>query len=230
MKKRQAHKNIPKGCFEEEQGQEGFFGPASHLIRKNPSTRWSHIEGSLKPRMFDLISKNKKTWTPLFYNDNLAIHFLNCTKHSSKLFKSANGDLLYFCHKGEGVVLTEYGLLNYHSGQYIVLPKSLSHVFIPSKDSSFFVIESLKSHFRAPERGLLGRHALYDSDSLVKPDLKALNQFLQKENLEFKKMLVHHEGQKTLFTYKECLFDVVEWKGDLFPYTLDMKDIMPVMS
>ncbi len=231
MKKRQPHKNIPKGFFEEEQGQDGFYGPVSHLIRKNPSTRWSHIDGSLKPRMFDLVSKNNlQTWKPLLYNDNLKINFLNCKGHSSELFKNANGDLLYFCHKGEGVVLTEYGLLNYHSGQYIVIPKSFSHVFIPSQNSSFFVVESLKSHFQSPDRGLLGRHGLYDSDSLIRPDLKSLNNYLKNNKLEFKKMIVHHQDQKTIFTYKECLFDVVEWKGDLFPYTLDMNDIMPVMS
>ena len=32
----------------------GFYGPVSHLIRKQPSTRWVNIEGPLKPYMFDL--------------------------------------------------------------------------------------------------------------------------------------------------------------------------------
>ena len=51
---RQAHKGIPEGLYEEEQGTKGFFGPVSHLIRKNPSTNWIEIDGPLKPRMFDL--------------------------------------------------------------------------------------------------------------------------------------------------------------------------------
>ena len=62
MKKNQPHKNIPEGCFEEEQGQQGFYGPVSHLIRKEPSTRWVEIKGSLKPRLFDL-TKRQKTWS-----------------------------------------------------------------------------------------------------------------------------------------------------------------------
>ena len=173
MKKRQPHKNIPKDHFEEEQGQGGFYGPVSHLIRKQPSTRWSHIEGPLKPHMFDLmpLQKEKECWKKLLYNDCLNIHFYYCEKQPQTAFRSADGDLLFFCHKGEGLVLTEYGLLNYSSGQYILIPKCLTHVFIPKKPSSFFVVESLKSHFREPDRGMLGRHALYSEDSLIRPDL-----------------------------------------------------------
>ena len=210
----------------------GFYGPVSHLIKKKPSTRWTHIEGDLKPRLFDLpkIKEDKETWKKLLYNDNVNVHFYHCTSQPQTASRSADGDLLYFCHEGEGVVLTEYGLLRYSSGQYIVIPKCFTHVFIPTKPSSFFIIESLKSHFREPDRGLLGRHGLYDRDSLMKPNLEALYTYLKDNKLEFKKVAIYHRSKVTYFTYNECIFDVVEWKGDLFPFTLDMKDIMPVMS
>lgn len=231
MKKRQPHKNIPKGCFEEEQGQTGFYGPVSHLIRKHPSTRWTQIEGPLKPRMFDLEPLQKKEcWKRLLYNENLNIHFYQCIEPPESAFRSADGDLLFFCHKGKGLVLTEYGLLNYSAGQYILIPKCFSHVFVPQTPSSFFVVESLKGHFQSPNRGLLGRHGLYSEQSLIGPDLEALKNYLKKNQLEFKKITVYKQNTATLFSYKECIFDVLEWTGDLFPYTLDMKDIMPIMS
>lgn len=231
MKKRQPHKNIPENHFEEEQGQGGFYGPVSHLIRKAPSTRWNKIDGPLKPRMFDLLPlKKKETWEKLLYNDCLNIYFYNCSKKAVNAFRGADGDLLFFCHEGEGVLLTEYGLLNYHSGQYILIPKCFSYVFIPKKASCFFVVESLKSHFREPDRGILGRHGLYSEDSLVRPDLKALQNYLKDNKLEFKKLTVFHQGEATHFHYDQCIFDVVQWQGDLFPFTLDMGDIMPVMS
>ena len=232
MKKRQPHKNIPKGCFEEEQGQSGFYGPASHLIKKKPSARWINIEGPLKPRLFDLrsLQKEKECWKRLLYNDSLNIHFYKIEGQPEGAFRGADGDLLFFCHEGEGLVLTEYGLLNYSASQYILIPKCLTHVFIPKKVSSFLIIESLKGHFREPVRGLLGRHALYDSSALIRPDLAKLQKYLKENQLEFKKITVYHQGEMTHFSYKDCIFDVVEWQGDLFPFTLDMRDIMPVMS
>lgn len=231
--KRQPHKNIPKGHFEEEQGQGGFYGSASHLIRKKPSTRWSKIEGSLKPRMFDLVPLSKKmNWTSLLYNEDVRLHFFQCEvqKKPEQAFRNADGDLMYFCHEGEGSLLTEYGLLSYNESQYICVPKCLTHVFISEKPSSFLVIESLKGHYRQPDRGILGRHALYDSESLIKPDLDKLYDYLNKKNLTLKKIQVKKQNEETSFFYNEGIFDVTEWKGDLFPYTLDMKDIMPVMS
>ena len=232
MKPRQPHKAIPEAHFEEEQGQDGFYGPVSHLIKKNPSTNWKNIEGELRPRLFDLKNiQAGQAWLPLLYNANLKVSFFLCPKTPPQsLFRSANGDLLFFCHEGEGEVLTEYGLLNYKASQYILIPKCLSYVFLPKTPSQFLVIESLKSHFRQPDRGLLGRHGLYHSEALKRPCLDQLKQCLASRKLSFHTVIIHHQNQKTKFTYDQELFDVTSWQGDLFPCTLDMQDIMPVMS
>src|SRR5437870_5016154 len=51
---RQAHVGLPDGTFEEEHGREAFEGRASHLYRTHPPTAWIRIEGTLKPRAYDL--------------------------------------------------------------------------------------------------------------------------------------------------------------------------------
>ena len=233
MKKRHPHKNIPKGCIEEEQGQDGFYGAVSHLIKKKPSTRWSQINGSLKPRLFDLVPLSKKhSWTPLLYNEDVRLFSFRCElqKNSEQAFRNTDGDLMYFCHEGKGTVLTEYGLLSYNESQYVCIPKCLTHIFLPEKSSSFFVIENLKGHYKQPSRGVLGRNGLYDPESLIKPDLDKLYEYLNKNNITLKQIQIKRQNEKTNFIYDDGIFDVTEWKGDLFPYTLDMKDIMPIMS
>ena len=72
---RQGHKAIPEGHFEEEQGRRGFFGAVSHLIRRKPSTRWSKIEGNLRPHLYDLVAAPKKwnEWQRLMYNSDVGI-------------------------------------------------------------------------------------------------------------------------------------------------------------
>ncbi|MCK6597577.1 MAG: hypothetical protein L6Q37_04370, partial [Bdellovibrionaceae bacterium] len=64
----QGHKGIPENHFEEEQGRKGFFGPVSHLIKPQPSTRWKYIEGPLKPHLYDLVelAKQYHQWQRLF--------------------------------------------------------------------------------------------------------------------------------------------------------------------
>ncbi len=233
----QAHKGIQEGCYEEEQGRDGFYGPVSHLVRKAPSTRWKNIKGPLKPRMYNLnhlLKSHKEGWHSLMYNSHIVISYLIRRKsqdlNAIKGFRNADGDLIYFCHKGEGEVWTEYGLVSFNKGHYIVIPKCLTHSFVFKKDSEFFVIESRSGYFREPERGMLGKHAVYDPQALQKPDLK-LQQKKQKElNLNIQEIEVQKAGVRTSFSYDSNIYDIVGWKGNLFPFMLDIKKIMPVMS
>src|SRR6476661_11261945 len=114
----QGHKGIPEGHFEEEQGRKGFFGPVSHLIKPKPSTRWTSIEGPLRPHLYDAINMKKQpgNWQRMLFNSDVVVSMYWENKMSgtpTKSFRNADGDTLYFCHQGSGKVLTEYGLLKF---------------------------------------------------------------------------------------------------------------------
>lgn len=230
----QAHKGIPEGHFEEEQGRKGFFGPVSHLIKEKPSTRWSKIDGPLKPRLFDLVELEKSSQLQkLLFNDDVALYNLWLEPKNEtwqKAHRNADGDVVYFCHKGKGFFWTEYGQLEYSAGSYVVIPKCVTHVFVPKDLSNFFVIEGRKDGFFEPDRGMLGRNGIYDLQAIGKPDLKQQNEHQELLKAEIKRIDVRREEETTVFEYNECIFDVVGWKGDFFPFTLHMNDLMPVMS
>jgi len=231
---KQGHKGIPEGHFEEEQGLKGFFGPVSHLIKKSTSTKWVEIDGPLKPRLFDLVRCPKSNGRQrLFFNNHLSVYLQWLTPFSGQKadsYRNADGDLLYFCHQGQGEVWTEYGLFPYRRGHYIVMPKCLTHFFKVEQETCFFVIENKGSHYEEPDRGLVGRHAIYDTNALCKPDLSALQDAQKKTGIQVLSTQVKHLDQITTFKYAEDIFDVVGWKGDLYPYTLHVDDMMPLMS
>ncbi|MCS6837367.1 MAG: hypothetical protein NZ480_00850, partial [Bdellovibrionaceae bacterium] len=129
---RQAHKAIPEGCFEEEQGRKGFFGPVSHLIKKQPSTRWSAIEGELRPHLFDTpkLPSRPGVWQRMLYNHDITLYWFFdevSRQPVTKAFRNADGETLYFCHRGEGFIFTEYGQLEFRKGHYILIPKCVTH-------------------------------------------------------------------------------------------------------
>lgn len=231
---RQGHKGIPEGCFEEEQGLGGFFGPVSHLIKAKPSTRWTKIEGPLLPRIYDLVKLDRaERPTRLFYNNDTTISSLWLQPVRSDRVvarRNADGDWLYFCHKGEGSILSEYGMLSYAPGSYVIIPKCLTHAFVPSSDTHFILVENRTSHFREPDRGLVGRHAPWDINSIGKPNLDLLYSTMREKSLDVLEVEIKHCDQMTKITYAENIFDVRGWKGDLFPFTLSMDHIMPLMS
>ena len=231
---RQAHKGIPEGRFEEEQGLDGFYGPVSHLIRENPSTRWTEIEGPLKPRMYDLVKLAPPTGVQrLLYNNDVTISNVWLQPEAPDRLlgrRNADGDWLYFCHKGSGQVLTEYGILEFTPGCYLNIPKCLTHAFLIKEPVNFLLIENRTSHFREPDRGMVGRHAVYDVNQLGKPELERMYEVIRQTGAQVKEIHIKHTDQITKIKYDASVFDVIGWKGDLFPYTLHMDNMMPLMS
>ncbi len=232
---RQGHKGIPEGHFEEEQGLLGFFGAVSHLIRKKPSTRWVSIEGPLRPQMFDLVElKASSHKQRLLFNSTIGIytHWIQPLTSATQLKaeRNADGDVLLFCHQGSGEIFTEYGLLKYDKGQYIVIPKCIAYCVFAKEKTQFLLIENRNSHYQEPDRGIVGRHAPYDLNALVKPDLEAQQKRFKELSAAVLKVEVKREDQLTTFGYEECIFDIVGWKGDLYPFSLHMDHIMPLMS
>ncbi len=232
----QGHKGIPQGHFEEEQGRGGFFGPVSHLIKPAPSTRWNLIEGNLKPHLYDLVELKKPSnhWQRMFYNNDVGLYMTSIPAkvegETLRAFRNADGDTLYFTHKGEGTILTEYGLLHYNPGQYIMMPKCCTHTVVAKSDTEFLVIESKSSSYREPDRGMVGKNAFYDPAAFGKPSLEELHAFKKAENIDVTQVQAKRGYHMTRFEYDTCIYDTVSWKGDFFPFTLHIKDMMPMLS
>jgi homogentisate 1,2-dioxygenase len=231
----QGHKGIPDGAFEEEQGRKGFYGPVSHLIKPEPSTRWNAIEGPLRPHLFDLVkmSHHWGYWQRTVSNNDVAVYNY-WEKRSEQApkggFRNADGETLYFCHKGSGEIFTEFGLLKFRKGSYVLIPKCVTHTFYFAEETNFLVIESRNSIYREPDRGMVGRNAFYDTEALGKPDLDLMNERKSQLGLKVTQILVKRLDQGTKFSYDNCYYDTLGWKGDFFPITLHIDDLMPLVS
>jgi homogentisate 1,2-dioxygenase len=231
----QGHKGIPEGHFEEEQGRKGFFGPVSHLIKQQPSTRWVDIQGPLRPQLFDAIAmeKNYGVMQRLMFSNDLTVSsvWMRAEKRAvNEAFRNADGDTLYFVHQGQGVVLTEYGLLPFRKGHYLVIPKCVTHSIVSSDETYLLVIESHASMFREPDRGMLGKNAFYDPASFGKPDLEKQQNFKKQTGADIRHVSVKRSNEITKFSYSSCYFDTVGWKGDFYPFALHVDDLMPLLS
>lgn len=232
---KQSHKAIPEGHFEEEQGRRGFFGSVSHLIKPQPSTRWEVIEGPLRPHLYDSPAMNKLwgVWQRMLFNQDCSLYQYFDKPNQLEIsygFRNADGETLYFCHQGKGNILTEYGLLPFEVGHYILIPKCVTHTFVFEEESQFLVIESRTGAYREPDRGMLGKNAIYDPTSFGKPNLEGQINFKKEKNINITSIVVKRENRMTTFQYSSCYYDTLGWKGDFYPLTLHVRDIMPILS
>ena len=224
----QAHVGLPEGTIEEEHGRGGFYGRVSHLYRLNPPTGWTSIDGPLRPRALDLNDlpdpdDERALTTDILVNADVRLGVWHRTTEMPFFFRNADGDDLLFVHAGGGTLETDYGPLVYEKGDYLVIPRGTTYRLAPSAPTWLFTIQAT-GELAAPEKGLLGRHALWDESVIRVPDVDPHD-----ERGDFE-VVIKREGDLTSVRYPFHPLDAVGWKGDLSPFALNVRDIRPVVS
>ncbi len=235
----QAHVGIPDGLHEEEHGRHGFTGPASHLYHRHPPTGWVRIDGPLRPRAFacaDLPTPDQTSVdaqpVEILRSQDVKV-FLSRRRHTMPYFvRNADGDEVQFVHTGRGRFETDYGVLPYEPGDYIVIPKGTTYRTVVDADEkasdSLFLIAETPAPVQLPDRGLLGHHALFDRGVLVTPELVGATD--ERDDGSEWEVRIKHNGQYTRVIYPFFPMDVVGWKGDLWAAKLNVRDFRPVTS
>ena len=220
---KQAHVGLPSGTFEEEHGRESFNGRASHLYRTHPPTAWVKVQGTVRPRAFDLNQMKEGQWTPVASNDEVRLFISRDDEPLPYYLRDATGDVCYFVHEGTGVLETDYGPLRFSPGDYLIVPKGTTHRVVPEGPIFLFIIEGA-GEYRLPDRGMLGRHAQFDPGVVETPEPQPHD-----EEGSFD-VLVMRGDDLTMLTYPYHPLDVVGWQGDLCPLRLNVADFRPIVS
>lgn len=231
---KQAHVGLPKGTYEEELGREGFFGPAAHIYHNNPPTGWTSIEGALRPRAFYLDTfvgtDHDDVLEHLFYNHEVRIGGWHLAKSMEYLQRNADGDVMLFIHKGVGELVCEFGVLSLTEGDYVVLPRGTTYQISVKKPLFMLVVEAIESRLMLPEKGLLGPHAIFDPGVVQVAQIPAKGNKSKPTEKNAWDVYVWLNGEPTVMTYPFDPVDVAGWKGDLFAYKLNWRDIRPLAS
>jgi homogentisate 1,2-dioxygenase len=231
---RQAHADLPAGSFEREFGSDGFYGPATHLVHKHPPTGWVDFEGPLRPRAFDLsalagIQNSPWNATPVLDNPHLALRFWRVGPgRMDQLVRNADGDELLFVHAGNFELFCDFGHLSVREGDYIVLPRGTQWRIESAAPATVLLLEATASAFGLPERGLLGRHALFDPALLDVPQLD--DAFRAQQDERPWRVVVKRRGRLSTVTFPHNPLDALGWQGDLLPMRINWRQLRPVVS
>ena len=234
---RQAHRDLPDGTYEREFGAEGFGGPATHLLHRNPPTGWVDWEGPLRPRAFSLGALGATTespWdaTPVLHNAHLQLRLWRPRGAMDHLVRNADGDELLFVHAGEGDLFCDFGHLLYAEGDYLVLPRGTQWRLSPRQASTLLLIQATNTAYRLPDRGLVGQHAIFDPALLQVPALdEAFRDQQQGAQAERPwRVVIKRRDQRSTVTFPFNPLDTVGWQGTLLPLKINWRDISPLMS
>jgi homogentisate 1,2-dioxygenase len=231
---RQAHADLPKNTYEREIGQEGFFGPSTHMHHQYAPTSWRSFEGPLQPRAFDLMKITENQNSPweavlLLANQATQIRWWNLSQSMNHLARNADGDDLVFIHQGSGHFFCDYGHLVVSEGDYLLIPRGTQWRLEINSPLQCLLIEASNGHYRLPEKGLVGSQAIFDPAVLDVPQIDQAFKD-QYSSTDPWQVVVKRQGQLTTITFPHNPLDAIGWHGTLFPVRLNWRDIRPLMS
>lgn len=196
-------------------GTHGFSGMQSLLYHLHPPTQIQKIvweqpvaiayeeSTALRPRHLRT-KKIKKggdaiaSRVLLMGNADLQISVARPTEPMSYWYRFAHGDEIIFMHHGSGIVESQYGILHYRPGDYLVIPTGVLWRIIPDADIAqrMLVIEAW-GHIETPQRYLNQYGQFLESAPYCERDLRPPEQLItHDESGEFEVRVKARNGIK----------------------------------
>src|SRR5437868_3927600 len=239
--------------YEELMGEEGFSSDSSLLYHRGipsaivDSQAWEVPDAvttpnhPLKPRhlkLHELFPKESWNGTDAVTGRRLILGNADVrlcyvvTSSDSPLYRNATGDEIVYIEAGTATVETIFGALEVKEGDYVIVPTSTTHRWLPTGDQPLraYVIEAT-GHIAPPKRYLSRFGQFLENAPYCERDLHGPGNPLQMEGTDVD-VLVKHRGPRgvtgTRLTYAQHPFDVIGWDGCLYPYTFSVHDFEPI--
>lgn len=166
----------------------------------------------------------------LGFNKECTLAVCEPTESADWFYRNGQADELVFVHYGTGTLETMFGDLNFHPGDYVVIPRGVTHRWRFTKDRvKLLIIESTgpietPKHYRN-SYGQLLEHAPYCERDIRLPDgrepISETGSFPVKIKMGQKLQpceLTHHP------------FDLVGWDGCYYPWIFNIGNFMPAVG
>ncbi|MBD2059208.1 homogentisate 1,2-dioxygenase [Oculatella sp. FACHB-28] len=247
-KKRHTQFRQPDGSLyhEELMGIHGFTGIQSLLYHLHPPTQVDAVRlvqtialefeqpGALQPRHLrtaqsmstgDAISSR----IPLLANADVCISVAQPTEPMPYWYRFAHGDEVMFVHDGSGVLESQYGLLHYRPGDYLVIPTGVFWRLLPNVGvlQRLLVIEA-QGHVTPPTRYLNREGQFLEHSPYGERDLRPPEALVPRDEVGEFEVRVKARDRITAYTYHHHPMDVVGWDGHLYPYAFNIADFEPI--
>jgi homogentisate 1,2-dioxygenase len=164
---------------------------------------------------------------PLLVNPDVRLCY-SVADRPSPLYRNATGDECVYVESGTAVVETVFGALPVGQGDYVLLPTSTTHRWVPTGESPLrtLVVEA-RGHVGPPPRYLSAKGQFLEHAPYCERDLRGPAEPLLVDGTDVDVLVRHRQGM-TRFSYARHPFDVVGWDGCLYPYAFNIADFEPI--
>jgi homogentisate 1,2-dioxygenase len=245
-KKRHTQFRKPNGGLyrEEVMGLEGFSGIQSLLYHHFLPPRIKKVEllGDAKPQYVDFGAIRHRAFKSadlpaggdpvaarrvLMGNNDVTIGLSRPTKSMDYFYRNAQAYECWYVHEGSGTLRTQFGVLDFEPGDYVVIPFGTTWKMELSGSEARFLVVETPSHIEPPRRyrneyGQLGEHAPFSERDYQLP--QKLDTHTDQGEFEVRVKVRDAISRHVLDHHPH---DVVGWDGYLYPWILSIHDFEP---
>jgi homogentisate 1,2-dioxygenase len=227
-------------------GTEGFSGVSSLVYHLYPPTMVKEhgkpysirpeiaIEDNLQARSYKGMNIHAEDYyigsrKVLFVNDDMHIGLAAPRKSMiDSFFKNADADEMLFIHRGEGVLKTMYGRIEFEYGDYLIIPRgTVYQLEFKSEDNLILFVESF-GPIETPTRYRNQYGQFMENSPFCERDLKLPHTLeTHDEKGEFH-INIKKRGLIYPYVYETHPFDVVGYDGCSYPYGMSIFNFEPI--
>lgn len=166
---------------------------------------------------------------PLMGNNEVVMYLARPTRAMDYWYKFAHGDDVIFVHDGTGLLESQYGILRYRPGDYLVIPTGVVWRLVPDEkvDQRLLVVEAY-GHVAPPKRYLNNYGQFLEHSPYCERDIRPPEELATYDETGEFEIHVKARDQITRFVYDHHPLDVVGWDGHLWPFAFNVEDFEPI--
>ena len=166
---------------------------------------------------------------PLMGNSDVVLYVARPTEAMDYWYKFAHGDDILFIHEGTGTLESQFGVLRYRPGDYLVIPTGVIWRLIPDEDveQRLLVVESY-GHVTPPKRYLNNYGQFLEHSPYCERDIRPPDDLVTFDETDEFEVHVKARNVITRFVYDHHPLDVVGWDGHLWPFAFNIEDFEPI--
>jgi len=143
-------------------------------------------------------------------------------------YKNAEGDEALFVHDGEGVLISQFGKLPIHKGDYVIIPRTVIYKLEFEEGPLRLLIVESASPIETVKRyrnqlGQLLEHSPY-CERDIRPPSELITEHAKGEYL----MKIKKQGYLHHYVYDHSPLDLIGWDGFLWPYAFSIHEFEPI--
>ena len=164
----------------------------------------------------------------LLFNDDIITGVAFPTEHDPIYIANADADELIYIHRGGGTLRSVLGDLVFAQGDYVYVPRGLTHRFLPEGEQHWLWM-SLTGGVHVPKQwrnevGQLRMDAPYSHRDFKRTE------FVPPRDEGIRELVIRRGGAWHGFALEDSPLDAVGWDGTVYPWAFPILNFQPRVS